>query len=148
MKEENWRKTCSRNDIVKIKALSALFHKSVSFLFIRRGPYGWSIFRFWRNIHSVFHSSCINPAVAPRRDIYPEKAIIQKQTCTPMFIPALGTIANTRKQPRCLSTDKWIKKIRNICRVECYSAIKRNELGSAELKWMKLKPVLQSEESQ
>ena len=45
--------------------------------------------------------------------IHPEKmkTAIQKDTCTPMFIAALFTIAKTWKQPKCLSTDKWIKKM-------------------------------------
>ena len=41
--------------------------------------------------------------------IYPEKIIIQKDTCTPMFIAALFTIAKTWKQPKCPSKDEWIK---------------------------------------
>ena len=43
--------------------------------------------------------------------IYSEKTIIQKDTCTPMFIAALFTIARTWKQAKCPSTDEWIKKI-------------------------------------
>ena len=43
--------------------------------------------------------------------IYPEKTIIQKGTCTPVFIAALFTVAKERKQPKCPSTDEWIKKI-------------------------------------
>ena len=43
--------------------------------------------------------------------IYPEKTIIQKDTCTPMFIAALFTIARSWKQPKRPSTDKWIKKM-------------------------------------
>ena len=43
--------------------------------------------------------------------IYPEKTIIQKDTCTPMFIAVLFTIARSRKQPKYPSADKWIKKI-------------------------------------
>ena len=39
------------------------------------------------------------------------KTLIQKVTCTPMFIAALFTIANTWKQPKCPSTDNWIKKM-------------------------------------
>ena len=39
--------------------------------------------------------------------IYPEKTIIQKDTCTPMFIAALFTIARAWKQPRCPSIDEW-----------------------------------------
>ena len=40
-----------------------------------------------------------------------EKTIIQKETCTTMFIAALFTIARTWKQPKCPSTDEWIKKM-------------------------------------
>ena len=43
--------------------------------------------------------------------IYLEKTIIQKDTCTPMFITALFTIVKTWKQPKCPSTDEWIKKM-------------------------------------
>ena len=45
--------------------------------------------------------------------IYPEKTIIQKETGTTMFTAALFTIARTWKQPKCLSTDEWIKKDMN-----------------------------------
>ena len=57
--------------------------------------------------------------------IYPEKTIIQKDTCTPMFIAALFTIARTWKQPKCPSTDEWIKKMWHIYTTEYYSAIKK-----------------------
>ena len=40
-----------------------------------------------------------------------EKTIIQKDTCTPMFIAALFTIARSRNQSKCPSTDEWIKKM-------------------------------------
>ena len=43
--------------------------------------------------------------------IYPEKTIIEKDTCTPSFIAALFTIARTWKQLRCPQIDKWIKKM-------------------------------------
>ena len=58
--------------------------------------------------------------------IYPEKTIIQKDTCTSMFIVALFTIARTWKQPKCPSTEEWIKKKWCIYIMEYYSAIKRN----------------------
>ena len=50
--------------------------------------------------------------------IYPDKTIIQKDTCTPVFIAALFTIAKTWKQPKCPSRDEWIKKMwyRRSCR--------------------------------
>ena len=45
-----------------------------------------------------------------------------------MFIAALFTTARTWKQPKCPSTDEWIKKMRHIYTMEYYSAIKRNEI--------------------
>ena len=50
-----------------------------------------------------------DPAI-PLLGIYPDK-IIRKNTCTPIFIAALFTIAETRKQPKCPSTEEWIKKM-------------------------------------
>ena len=46
--------------------------------------------------------------------IYLEKIIIQKDTCTPVFTEALFTVAKTWKQPKCLPTDEWIKKMWSI----------------------------------
>ena len=65
-----------------------------------------------------------------------------------MFTAALFTIARTRKQPKCPSTDGWIKKMRYIHTMEYYSAIKRNEIGSFVETWMDLETVIQSEVSQ
>ena len=47
----------------------------------------------------------------PLLGIYPDKAFIEKDTCTPMFIAALFTIAKTWKQPKCPLTDEWIEKM-------------------------------------
>ena len=47
-----------------------------------------------------------------------------------MFIAALFTIARPWKQPNYPLTDEVIKKIWYICTMECYSAIKGNEIGS------------------
>ena len=46
----------------------------------------------------------------PLLGIYPEKIITEKDACTPVFTAALFTIARTWKQPRCPSTNEWIKK--------------------------------------
>ena len=62
--------------------------------------------------------------------VYPEETKIEKDTCTPMFTAALFTIARTWKQPRCPSTDEWIKKLWYIYTMEYYSAIKRNAFES------------------
>ena len=51
-----------------------------------------------------------DPAV-PFLDIYPDKTIIQKDTCTPMFTTGLFTIVKTWKPPKCPSADEWIKKM-------------------------------------
>ena len=45
-----------------------------------------------------------------------------------MFTAALFTIARTWKQPRCLSTEEWIKKLWNIYTMEYYSDIKNRLL--------------------
>ena len=66
----------------------------------------------------------------------------------PMFIVALFTIARTWKQPKCPSTDEWIKKMWYIYIMEYYSAIKRDEIGSFVKMWMNLESVIQSEVSQ
>ena len=55
--------------------------------------------------------------------LYPEETRVEKDTCIPMFIAALFTIARTWKQPRCPLTDEWIKKLWYIYTMECYSAI-------------------------
>ena len=65
-----------------------------------------------------------------------------------MFITALFTIARSWKQPKCPSTDKWIKKMWYIYTMEYYSAIKRNKIGSFVEMWMDLGTVIQSEVSQ
>ena len=88
-----------------------------------------------------------DPAI-PLLGIYPEKIIIQKESCTTMFTAALFTIARTWKQPKCPSTDEWIKKMWHIYIMQYYSAIKRNEIELFVVRWMHLETVIQSEVSQ
>ena len=73
---------------------------------------------------------------------------MKKNTCIPLFIAALFTMAGTRKQPRCPWTDEWIKKLWYIDTMEYYSAIKRNTFESVLMRWMKLEPIIQGEVSQ
>ena len=82
----------------------------------------------WRFLKKLKLELPYDPAI-PLLGIYPEKTVIHKDTCTPMFIAALFTIARSWKQPKCPSTDEWIKKW-YIYTMEYYSAIKRNEIGS------------------
>ena len=62
-----------------------------------------------------------------------------------MFIAALFTIARTWKQPKCPSTDEWIKEMWHIYTMEYYSAIKINETELFVVRWMDLESVIQSE---
>ena len=62
-----------------------------------------------------------------------------------MFIAALFAIARTWKQPKCPSSDEWIKKMWDIYTMEYYSAIKRNEIELFVMGWMVLETVIQSE---
>ena len=62
-----------------------------------------------------------------------------------MFIAALFTIAKIWQQPKCTSTDEWIKKMWYIYIMEYHSAIKRNEIESFVETWMDLETVIQSE---
>ena len=73
---------------------------------------------------------------------------MKKNTCIPLFIAALFTIARTWKQAGCPSTDEWIKKFWYIYTMEYYSAIKRNTFESVLMRWMSLEPVIQSKVSQ
>ena len=63
----------------------------------------------WRFLRKLKLDLPYDPAI-PLLGIYPDKTIIQEDTRTPMLIAALITIAKTRKQPKCPSTDEWIKK--------------------------------------
>ena len=101
----------------------------------------------WRFLKKLKIELPYDPAT-PLLDIYPEKTIIQKESCTTMFIAALFTIARTWKKPKCPLTDEWIKKMWHIYTMEYYSAIKRNETELFVVRWMDLESVILSEVSQ
>jgi hypothetical protein len=65
-----------------------------------------------------------------------------------MFIAALFTIAKLWKQPRCPTTDEWIKKMWYLYTMEFYSAMKKSEILSFAGGWMELKNIILSEVSQ
>ena len=83
-----------------------------------------------------------NDLAVPLLGIYPEKNMIQKDTCTPVFIVALFTIAKTWKHPKCPLTDGWIKRVWYIYIMEYYSAIKKNEIMPLAATWMDLESLL------
>ena len=83
----------------------------------------------WRFLKKLELKPSYDPAM-PLLGIYPEETITETDTCTPVFITALFTIARKWKQPRCPLTDEWIKKLWYIYTMKYYSSIKRNTFES------------------
>ena len=81
----------------------------------------------WRFLKKLGIKPPCDPAI-PFLGIYPEETKIEKDTCIPLYIAALFTIARLWKQPRCPSTDEWIKKLWYIYTIEYYSAIKNERI--------------------
>ena len=73
---------------------------------------------------------------------------IQKNLCTPMFIAAQFTIAKYWKQPKCLSSNQWIKKLWYIYTMEFYAAEGKKKLTPFATAWMELESIMLSEISQ
>ena len=90
-----------------------------------------------------------DPAIA-LLGIYPRDTgmLFQRDTCTPMFIAALSTIAKVWKEPKCPTMDEWIKKMWYMYTMEYYSAIKKNEILPFATTWMEPEGVMLSEISQ
>ena len=101
----------------------------------------------WRFLKKLGIKPSYDPAI-PLLGIYPEETKIEKDTCIPLFTAALLTIAGTWKQPRCPSTDEWIKKLWYTYTVEYYSVIQWNEFESVLMRWLNLEPIIENEVSQ
>ena len=105
----------------------------------------------WKTVWRFFKNLGVRPPydpAIPLLGIYPEEIKIENDTCIPLFIAALFTIARTWKQPKYPSTDEWIKKLWYIHTVDYYSAMKRNNFESVLMRWMNLEPIIQSKVSQ
>ena len=87
-----------------------------------------------------------NPAI-PLLGTHPEKNMVQKDTCTPVFTAAPFTTAKTWKQPKCSLTDEWTKKMQYIP-MEYYSAIKKKEIIPFAVTWMDPETIILSEATQ
>ena len=101
----------------------------------------------WRFLKKLKIELPYDPAI-PLLGMHLQENMVQKDTCTPMFIAALFTIAKTRKPPKCPSTEEWIKMwYIYIYMMEYYSAIKKNEIMPFAATWMDLETVILSEVS-
>jgi len=78
----------------------------------------------WRFLKKLEIELPFDPAI-PLLGIHTEETRIERDTCTPMFIAALFTIARTWKQPRCSLANEWISMFWYIYPMEYYSAIKK-----------------------
>ena len=82
--------------------------------------------------------------------IYPKDTDVMKRRaiCTPMFIAAMATVAKLWKEPRCPSTDGWIKKIWSIYTMKYYASIRKDEYPTFVSTWPGLEEIALSEVSQ
>ena len=85
--------------------------------------------------------------VIPLVGIYLQKpkTLIPKNISAPTFTTALFTIAKLWKQPKCLSTDKWLKKPWYLHAMDYYSAIKMNEILPSATAWTDLQGTMLNE---
>ena len=87
----------------------------------------------WKTVWSFFKKLKTDlpydPAIA-LLGIYPRDTgvLMHRDTCTPTFIAAFSTIAKLWKEPKCPSTDEWIKKLWFIYTTEYYVAMRKNEI--------------------
>ena len=99
-----------------------------------------TVWKFLENIKIELPYNPENPLVG----IYPEKNTVHRDMCTPMFIAALFTRANTQKQHECPLTEEWIKMW---YLYTYYSAIKKNEIVPFVATWLNLEVIILSEVS-
>jgi hypothetical protein len=99
--------------------------------------------KIWRLVKKLNIYLPYDPAI-PLLGIYPKECDTgySRGTCTPMLIAALFTIAKLWKEPRCPTTDEWIKKMWYLYTMEFYAAMKKNEIISFTGKWMELENII------
>ena len=101
----------------------------------------------WRFLKKTGNRTAYDPAI-PLLGIHTEETRTERDTCTPVFIAALFSIARTWMQSRCPSADESIRKQWYIYTMEYYSAIKKNTFESVLMRWMKLEPIIENEVTQ
>ena len=95
----------------------------------------------WRFLKKLELELPYDPAI-PLLGTHTEETSLERDTCSPMFIAALFTIARTWSQPRCLMIDEWLRKLWYIYTMEYYSAVKKNTIESVLMRWVKLEPII------
>ena len=95
----------------------------------------------WKTVWRFLKELKIDPPYDPEialLGIYPKDtdAMKRRDTCTPMFIAAMSTIAKLQKEPQCPSKDEWIKKMWYMYTMEYYSAIRNDKYLPFASLWM------------
>ena len=103
----------------------------------------------WRVLKKLKIELPHDPAIA-LLGIYPKDTgvLIHRGTYTPVFIAALSTIAKLWKDPKCPSTDEWIKNLWFIYTMEYYLAMRKNEIWPFAATWMEVEGIMLNEISQ
>ena len=99
----------------------------------------------WRFLKKLKIELHYDPAIA-LLGIYPKdtNAVKRSVICTPMFIAAMATVNKLWKEPRCPSTDKWIRKMWSIYTMEYYASIRKDEYPIFVATWMGLEEIMMS----
>ena len=98
----------------------------------------------WKTAWRLLEKLETEPPAVSLPGICPERNMVRKGTCTPVFTSAPFIIAKTWKQPKCSSKKEWIKEMWYIYTVEYYSSITKNEIIPLVATWVDLELVIQS----
>ena len=103
----------------------------------------------WRFLKKLKIELPYDPAIA-LLGIYPKDTDVVKIRAigTPMFIIAMATVAKLWKEPRCPSTDEWIRKMWSIYTMEYYASIRKDEYPTFVATWTGLEKIMLSEVKQ
>ena len=103
----------------------------------------------WRFLKKLKIELPYDPAIA-LLGIYPKDTdgVTRRAICTPMFIAVMATVAKLWKEPRCPSTDEWIRKMWSIYTMEYYASIRKDKYPTFVATWTGLEEIMLSEISQ
>ena len=123
---------CSSCPVLKSLSRVRLFSTPWTVAYQAPPSMGFSRQEYWSGLPFPSPGDLPNPGIERRSPAVQADALtsedtkIERDTCIPLFIAALFTIARTWKQPRCPSTDEWIKKLWYIYTMKYYSTIKKH----------------------